>query len=157
MTRKQRRVVLIGTSLGVLAVAVGLVLFALRDSIVFFYTPTEVAEKHLNGGQRFRLGGLVEDGSVKRGEGTSVSFAITDKRATLPVTFTGVLPDLFREGQGVVAEGTLGPDGVFRADSVLAKHDEKYMPPEVAKKLKEQGLWREDAQAGTPQATGKIN
>jgi cytochrome c-type biogenesis protein CcmE len=157
MTRKQRRVVLIGTSLGVLAVAVGLVLFALRDSIVFFYTPTEVAEKHLNSGQRFRLGGLVEDGSVKRGEGTSVSFAITDKRATLPVTFTGVLPDLFREGQGVVAEGTLGPDGVFRADSVLAKHDEKYMPPEVAKKLKEQGLWREDAQAGTPQSAGKIN
>ncbi len=157
MTRKQRRVVLIGTSLGVLAVAVGLVLFALRDSIVFFYTPTEVAEKHLNSGQRFRLGGLVEDGSVKRGEGTSVSFAITDKRATLPVTFTGVLPDLFREGQGVVAEGALGPDGVFRADSVLAKHDEKYMPPEVAKKLKEQGLWREDAQAGTPQSAGKIN
>jgi cytochrome c-type biogenesis protein CcmE len=157
MTRKQRRVVLIGTSLGVLAVAVGLVLFALRDSIVFFYTPTEVAEKHLNSGQRFRLGGLVEDGSVKRGEGTSVSFAITDKRATLPVTFTGVLPDLFREGQGVVAEGALGPDGVFRADSVLAKHDEKYMPPEVAKKLKEQGLWREDVQAGTPQGTGKIN
>jgi cytochrome c-type biogenesis protein CcmE len=157
MTRKQRRVVLIGTSLGVLAVAVGLVLFALRDSIVFFYTPTEVAEKHLDSGQRFRLGGLVEDGSFKRGEGTSVSFAITDKRATLPVTFTGVLPDLFREGQGVVAEGALGPDGVFRADSVLAKHDEKYMPPEVAKKLKEQGLWREDAQAGTPQSAGKIN
>lgn len=157
MTRKQRRVVLIGTSLGVLALAVGLVLFALRDSIVFFYTPTEVAAKHLNSAQRFRLGGLVEDGSVKRGEGTSVSFAITDKRSTLPVTFTGVLPDLFREGQGVVAEGTLGPDGVFRADSVLAKHDEKYMPPEVAKKLKEQGLWREDAQAGMPQGTGKIN
>ncbi len=157
MTRKQRRVVLIGTSLGVLALAVGLVLFALRDSIVFFYTPTEVTQKHLNTGQRFRLGGLVEDGSVKRGEGTSVSFAITDKRSTLPVTFTGVLPDLFREGQGVVAEGTLGPDGVFRADSVLAKHDEKYMPPEVAKKLKEQGLWREDAQAGAPQGTGKIN
>jgi cytochrome c-type biogenesis protein CcmE len=157
MTRKQRRVVLIGTSLCVLALAVGLVLFALRDSIVFFYTPTELAQKHLNSGQRFRLGGLVEDGSVKRGEGTSVSFAITDKRSTLRVTFTGVLPDLFREGQGVVAEGTLGPDGVFRADSVLAKHDEKYMPPEVAKKLKEQGLWREDAQAGAPQGNGKIN
>jgi cytochrome c-type biogenesis protein CcmE len=157
MTRKQRRVVLIGTSLGVLALAVGLVLFALRDSIVFFYTPSEVAEKHLNAGQRFRLGGLVEDGSVKRGEGTWVSFAITDKRSTFPVIFTGVLPDLFREGQGVVAEGALGPDGVFRADSVLAKHDEKYMPPEVAKKLKEQGLWREDAQAGAPQGTGKIN
>jgi cytochrome c-type biogenesis protein CcmE len=157
MTRKQRRVVLIGTSLGVLAIAVGLVLFALRDSIVFFYTPTEVAAKHLDSGQRFRLGGLVEDGSVKRGEGTTVSFTITDKRSTLPVTFTGVLPDLFREGQGVVTEGMLGADGVFRADSVLAKHDENYMPPEVAKKLKEQGLWREDAQAGTPQSPGKVN
>jgi len=133
MTRKQRRAVLIGTCLGVLAVAVGLVLFALRDSIVFFYTPSEVAEKHLDAGQRFRLGGLVEDGSVKRSEGTTVSFVVTDKRSTLPVTFTGVLPDLFREGQGVVAEGMLNPDGVFHADSVLAKHDENYMPPEVAK------------------------
>ena len=132
MTRKQRRGVLIGTCLAVLGVAVGLVLFALRDSIVFFYTPSEVAEKHLETGQRFRLGGLVEDGSVKRGEGTTVSFAVTDKRSTLPVTFTGVLPDLFREGQGVVAEGVLNSDGVFNADSVLAKHDENYMPPEAA-------------------------
>ncbi|MGB6907413.1 MAG: cytochrome c maturation protein CcmE [Methyloceanibacter sp.] len=157
MTRKQRRVVLIGTSLGVLALAVCLVLLALRDSIVFFYTPTEVAEKHLDSGQRFRLGGLVEDGSVKRGEGTAIRFVITDKRSTLPVTFVGVLPDLFREGQGVVAEGMMQADGVFHADSVLAKHDENYMPPEVAKKLKEQGLWREDAQAGTPQGAGKVN
>jgi len=156
MTRKQRRAVLIGTSLGVLAVAVGLVLMALRDSIVFFYTPAEVAEKHLETGQRFRLGGLVKDGSLKRGEGTTVSFVITDKRATLPVTYTGVLPDLFREGQGVVAEGMLTSEGVFHADSVLAKHDEKYMPPEVAKKLKEQGVWRGDAQAGAPNA-GKVN
>ncbi|MGB2932383.1 MAG: cytochrome c maturation protein CcmE [Methyloceanibacter sp.] len=157
MTRKQRRVVLIGTSLGVLALAVCLVLLALRDSIVFFYTPTEVAEKHLDSGQRFRLGGLVEDGSVKRGEGTAIRFVITDKRSTLPVTFIGVLPDLFREGQGVVAEGMMQADGVFHADSVLAKHDENYMPPEVAKKLKEQGLWREDAQAGTSQGAGKVN
>jgi cytochrome c-type biogenesis protein CcmE len=110
----------------------------------------------LETGQRFRLGGLVEDGSLKRGEGTTVSFVITDKRATLPVTYTGVLPDLFREGQGVVAEGMLTSEGVFHADSVLAKHDEKYMPPEVAKKLKEQGVWRGDAQAGTPDA-GKVN
>jgi cytochrome c-type biogenesis protein CcmE len=136
---------------------VSLVLFALRDSIVFFYTPSEVAEKHLETGQRFRLGGLVEDGSLKRGEGTTVSFVITDKRATLPVTYTGVLPDLFREGQGVVAEGMLTSEGVFHADSVLAKHDEKYMPPEVAKKLKEQGVWRGDEQAGTPQGSGKVN
>ena len=157
MTRKQRRAVLIGTCLGVLALAVGLVLMALRDSIVFFYTPTEVAEKHLDAGKRFRLGGLVEDGSLKRGEGTTISFVVTDKRATLPVTYTGVLPDLFREGQGVVAEGMLNADGVFHADSVLAKHDEKYMPPEVAEKLKEQGLWRGDAQAGTSQGAGKVN
>jgi cytochrome c-type biogenesis protein CcmE len=157
MTRKQRRAILIGTCLGVLALAVGLVLMALRDSIVFFYTPTEVAEKHLDTGQRFRLGGLVENGSLKRGEGTTVSFVVTDKRATLPVTYTGVLPDLFREGQGVVAEGMLTSEGVFHADSVLAKHDEKYMPPEVAKKLKEQGVWRGDEQAGTPQGSGKVN
>src|SRR5262249_38260236 len=157
MTRKQRRAVLIGTSLAVLGLAVGLVLMALRDSIVFFYTPSEVTEKHLDAGQRFRLGGLVEAGSLKRGEGTTVSFLVTDKRATLPVTYTGVLPDLFREGQGVVAEGMLGADGVFHANSVLAKHDEKYMPPEVAKKLKEHGVWRGDAQAGTPQDLGKVN
>ena len=157
MTRKQRRAVLIGTCLAVLGLAVGLVLVALRDSIVFFYTPSEVAEKHLETGQRFRLGGLVEDGSVKRGEGTTVSFVITDKRSTLPVTFTGVLPDLFREGQGVVAEGMLTSDGAFRADSVLAKHDENYMPPEVAKKLKEQGVWRGDEQAGASQGLGKVN
>ena len=157
MTRKQRRAILIGTCLGVLALAVGLVLLALRDSIVFFYTPTEVAEKRLDTGQRFRLGGLVENGSLKRGEGTTISFVVTDKRATLPVTYTGVLPDLFREGQGVVAEGALTSEGVFHADSVLAKHDEKYMPPEVAKKLKEQGVWRGDEQAGTPQGSGKVN
>ena len=157
MTRKQRRAILIGTCLGVLALAVGLVLMALRDSIVFFYTPSEVAEKHLDTGQRFRLGGLVENGSLTRGEGTTISFVVTDKRATLPVTYTGVLPDLFREGQGVVAEGALTSEGVFHADSVLAKHDEKYMPPEVAKKLKEQGVWRGDEQAGTPQGSGKVN
>jgi cytochrome c-type biogenesis protein CcmE len=157
MTRKQRRAILIGTCLGVLALAVDLVLMALRDSIVFFYTPSEVAEKHLDTGQRFRLGGLVENGSLKRGEGTTISFVVTDKRATMPVTYTGVLPDLFREGQGVVAEGALTSEGVFHADSVLAKHDEKYMPPEVAKKLKEQGVWRGDEQAGTPQGSGKVN
>ena len=157
MTRKQRRAVLIGACLGVLALAVGLVLVVLRDSIVFFYSPSEVTEKHLGMGQRFRLGGLVEDGSLKRGEGTTIRFIVTDNRATLPVTYTGVLPDLFREGQGVVAEGTLETDGVFHADSVLAKHDENYMPPEVAKKLKEQGLWRGDAQAGTPQGGAKLN
>ena len=148
MTRKQRRGILIGTCLAVLGVAVGLVLFAMRDSIVFFYSPSEVAEMGIAPGQRFRLGGLVEMGSVVRGQGTTIRFAITDQAKTLPVTYTGVLPDLFREGQGVVAEGTLEPDGTFHADSVLAKHDENYMPPEVAKKLKAQGVWRGDANAG---------
>jgi cytochrome c-type biogenesis protein CcmE len=157
MTRKQRRGILIGTCLVVLGVAVGLVLFAMRDSIVFFYSPSEVAKMQIAPGQRFRLGGLVETGSVVRSEGTTVRFVVTDMAKTLPVTFTGVLPDLFREGQGVVAEGTLAADGTFQADNVLAKHDEKYMPPEVAKKLKEQGVWRGDAQAGTPEAPGKVN
>jgi cytochrome c-type biogenesis protein CcmE len=142
MTRKQRRGILIGTCLTVLAVAVGLVLFAMRDSIVFFYSPSEVAAMEIAPGTRFRLGGLVETGSVVRSEGTTVRFTVTDQTKTLPVIYTGVLPDLFREGQGVVAEGMLEPGGIFRADYVLAKHDENYMPPEVAKKLKAQGKWR---------------
>lgn len=157
MTRKQRRGVLIGTCLVVLGVAVGLVLYAMRDSIVFFYSPSEVAKMQISPGQRFRLGGLVETGSVAHGEGATIHFVVTDKIASLPVTFTGVLPDLFREGQGVVAEGVLGVDGTFQADNVLAKHDEKYMPPEVAKKLKEEGVWRGEEQASTPGAQGKVN
>jgi len=157
MTRKQRRGVLIGTCLVVLGAAIGLVLFAMRDSIVFFYSPSEVAAMQIAPGVRFRLGGLVETGSVVRDEGTSVRFVITDQAKMLPVTYTGVLPDLFREGQGVVAEGTLQPDGVFHADNVLAKHDENYMPPEVAKKLKAQGVWRGDAEAGGPMSQGKVN
>jgi cytochrome c-type biogenesis protein CcmE len=157
MTRKQRRGVLIGTCLVVLGVAVGLVLYAMRDSIVFFYSPSEVADLQLAPGQRFRLGGLVEPGSVVRGEGTAVRFVVTDRAKTLPVTYTGVLPDLFREGQGVVAEGVLEPDGVFHADNVLAKHDEKYMPPEVAKKLKAEGFWRGADKSDKSAAKGKVN
>ena len=157
MTRKQRRGVLIGTCLAVLGAAIGLVLFAMRDSIVFFYSPSEVAAMQIAPGLRFRLGGLVETGSVVRDEGTTVRFVITDQAKMLPVTYTGVLPDLFREGQGVVAEGVLEPDGVFHADNVLAKHDENYMPPEVAKKLKAQGVWRGDAEAGGPMSQGKVN
>jgi len=143
MTRKQRRLVLISTCVAVLAIAVGLVLTALEDSIVFFYSPSEVAEKQIGPGQQFRLGGLVEKGSVKRGEGTTVQFAITDTTRSIKVRYTGVLPDLFREGQGVITEGKLKSDGTFSADSVLAKHDENYMPPEVAAALKKQGVWRE--------------
>ena len=143
MTRKQRRGVLIGTCLAVLCVAVGLVLYAMRDSIVFFYSPSEVAKMQISPGQRFRLGGLVETGSMSHGEGATIHFVVTDKISSLPVTFTGVLPDLFREGQGVVTEGTLEPSGAFKADSVLAKHDEKYMPKEVADALKKSGHWKE--------------
>ena len=140
MTRKQRRGVLIGVCLAVLMTAVGLVLFALRDSIVFFHTPSDIAEKPVAPGQRFRLGGLVAAGSVKRGEGAKVDFIVTDTLKEIPVTYEGVLPDLFREGQGVVAEGKLASDGHFVADTVLAKHDETYMPPEVAKALQAKGV-----------------
>ena len=140
MTRKQRRGVLIGVGVAVLMVAAGLVLFALRDAIVFFHTPSDLAEKPIAAGQRFRLGGLVAAGSVKRGEGTKVDFVVTDTIGNIPVVYEGVLPDLFREGQGVVAEGKLSPEGTFLADSVLAKHDENYMPPEVAKALEAKGV-----------------
>ena len=150
MTRKQRRLTLIGTCLAVLGLAVGLVLFALEDSIVFFYSPSDVTEKKIGPGERFRLGGLVEEGSVRRGEGTTVAFAVTDTDKTIPVNYTGVLPDLFREAQGIVTEGKLNAQGVFVADTVLAKHDENYMPPEVADALKKKGVWRHgEAKAGT--------
>jgi cytochrome c-type biogenesis protein CcmE len=155
MTRKQRRGVLIGTCLAVLGVAVGLVLYAMRESIVFFYGPSDVAGMEMAPGQRFRLGGLVEEGSVERGTGTTVRFVVTDGAKTLPVTYTGVLPDLFREGQGVITEGVLASDGVFHADNVLAKHDENYMPPEVAAKLKEQGVWRDETGVDGPES--KVN
>ena len=140
MTRKQRRGLLIGGGVAVLALALVLVLFAMRGAIVYFYTPSDLAQKQLQPGQRFRLGGLVEGGSVQRGAGTKVSFGVTDTLKTVNVRFDGVLPDLFREGQGVIAEGKLDAAGVFLADTVLAKHDETYMPPEVAKSLKEKGV-----------------
>ena len=143
MTRKQRRSAFIVTALVVLGSAVGLVLFALEDTIVFFYTPTEVAEKNIAPGQRFRLGGLVADGSVIRGQGTTVAFSVTDTDKTLAVNYEGILPDLFREGQGVVAEGKLNASGTFVADTVLAKHDENYMPKEVADALKKKGVWKD--------------
>jgi cytochrome c-type biogenesis protein CcmE len=151
MTRKQRRLTIIGCSLGVLALAAGLVLNALRDSIVFFSTPSMVAEQHIVPGRRFRLGGLVQPGSLKRGDNLAVSFEVADTSAKLPVDFKGILPDLFREGQGVVAEGALDSSGVFKADTVLAKHDETYMPKEVADALKKQGHWKDDygAKEGT--------
>jgi cytochrome c-type biogenesis protein CcmE len=142
VTPKRKRLWLLVGSLGVLGVAAALVLSALDDNLVFFYSPTQVAEKHVAPDRHFRLGGLVEAGSVKK-NGQEVRFTVTDTHKTLPVVYRGLLPDLFREGQGVVAEGSLGADGVFTAREVLAKHDENYMPPEVAKALKEAGQWRE--------------
>lgn len=150
MTRKQRRLVLIGSALIVLAVAAGLVLNALRDSIVFFSTPTMAAEKNIQPGLRFRLGGLVQSGSLERGDQLRVKFVVTDGNRELPVAFTGILPDLFREGQGVISEGSLDASGVFRADTVLAKHDETYMPKDVADALKKQGHWKAESGADTP-------
>jgi cytochrome c-type biogenesis protein CcmE len=151
MTRKQRRLTMIGGSLAVLAVAVGLVLNALRSSIVFFSTPQMVSEQHIAPGRRFRLGGMVEQGSLVHGQNLAVSFKVSDGNASLPVSYTGILPDLFREGQGVVTEGALDASGVFRADTVLAKHDENYMPKEVADALKKQGRWQEGS-GGKPVA-----
>ena len=142
MTRKQRRLILIGGSLGVLAIAVGLVLSALKDSIVFFNSPTDVAEKHLSPGARIRIGGLVKTGSVQRGDDLRIKFKVTDGAHDIAVRYQGIVPDLFREGQGVVAEGKLEPDGSFVADTVLAKHDERYMPKEVVDALKKSGRWQ---------------
>ncbi|MGO4713884.1 cytochrome c maturation protein CcmE [Bradyrhizobium sp. 2TAF24] len=144
MTRKQRRLTMIGAAAAVLIVATALVLNALRDSIVFFSTPSMAAEKHIPPGRRFRLGGMVQPGSVVRGDQLTARFEVTDGNATLPVTYQGILPDLFREGQGVVAEGAIDATGVFRADTVLAKHDETYMPKDVADALKKQGHWKDD-------------
>ncbi|MDX5360634.1 MAG: cytochrome c maturation protein CcmE [Alphaproteobacteria bacterium] len=144
--RKKLRIGLIAGGLAVFAVAVGLVLTALQDQVVFFFSPTEVADKGVAPGQRIRVGGLVVDGSVIRGQGRQVAFDITDTANSMTVRYDGILPDLFREGQGIVAEGAFGDDGAFMASTVLAKHDETYMPPEVADALKKQGHWQEGAQ-----------
>ncbi|MEJ2432526.1 MAG: cytochrome c maturation protein CcmE [Pseudolabrys sp.] len=143
MTRKQRRLILIGSSLGVLGIAVGLVLSAMSSSIVFFQSPTDVVEHHLPPGTRIRIGGLVKAGSVHKGDNLRISFKVTDGKHSIPVRYQGIVPDLFREGQGVVAEGKLEPGGVFDADTVLAKHDERYMPKEVVEALKKSGRWQE--------------
>ena len=142
MTRRQRRATFIGLGVGIVCVAVFLVLFALRDAVVGFHFPKDVAEKQIPAGLRIRLGGVVAADSVKRGQGLTVEFGITDNLKTISVSYTGILPDLFREGQGVVTEGKLDTNGRFMADTVLAKHDENYMPPEVAKMLKDQGVWQ---------------
>ena len=143
MTRKQRRLTMIGCALAVLGFAAGLVLYGFRNSIVFFSTPSMAAEQHIAPGQRFRLGGLVQPGSLVCGD-KSVTFDVADGNARLRVAYSGILPDLFREGQGVIAEGALDASGTFRAETVLAKHDENYMPKDVADALKKQGHWKDD-------------
>ena len=144
MTPKRKRLWLVVGSLAVLGFAATLVLTALNDNIVFFYSPTQIAEKQIPPERRFRMGGLVEAGSVtKSPDGQVTRFKVTDTNKTVDVVYRGLLPDLFREGQGVVAEGSLGSDGVFVAREILAKHDENYMPPEVAKALKDSGQWKD--------------
>ena len=141
MKRKHKRLSFVVVALGLLGVSVGLMLTAFEDNIVFFYSPTDLQTKELKPQQRVRIGGLVEDGSVDK-KGAIVNFNITDMANNVPVSYEGILPDLFREGQGVVAEGTIVA-GVFQADEVLAKHDETYMPPEVAEALKRSGKFDE--------------
>ena len=133
MKPRHKRIALIVAGLAILGIAVTLVLSAFRSNLVFFFTPTQVAAHEAPQGRNFRIGGLVEKGSVKRQpDGVTVRFVVTDTAKSVPVTFTGILPDLFKEGKGVVAQGKLGADGVFAASEVLAKHDENYMPPEAA-------------------------
>jgi len=131
MKPRHRRFAWIAAGLAVLGIAVALVLNAFQSNLVFFFSPTDIVENKAPQGRTFRVGGLVEEKSVKR-EGVVVRFNVTDTAKTIPVVYTGILPDLFKEGKGVVAQGKLGPDGVFTASEVLAKHDENYMPPEAA-------------------------
>jgi cytochrome c-type biogenesis protein CcmE len=145
MTRKRRRLLVVVLGLGMLGVASALVLFALnsKGALAFFATPSDIISKGVPEGRRIRLGGLVEPGSVAHeADGRTIEFRITDGNAAVPVSYSGVVPDLFREGQGVVVEGALQRTGVLRADTLLAKHDERYMPPEVAEALKRSGHWQ---------------
>lgn len=149
MTRKRRRLVIVLAGMAALGGASALVLNALSDDLVFFYSPTELRTKAAPFGRDLRIGGLVAAHSVVREpDGRTIEFQVTDGGTTVPVTYVGALPDLFREGQGVVAEGVLRRDGVFQASSVLAKHDERYMPPEVAAALKKSGHWQETSGQG---------
>ena len=144
MTRKRRRLLGLALGLSLLGAATAMVLAAFNDNLVFFYSPSDLSEKAIAPGRRIRIGGLVEKQSLQRAaDGRSVDFRVTDGKTDIVVVFDGALPDLFREGQGVVAEGRVRGDGIFVATSVLAKHDEKYMPPEVADALKKAGRWQE--------------
>jgi cytochrome c-type biogenesis protein CcmE len=142
--RKKQRLILVLVALGLLGGASALVLSAMGDSVAFFATPSDIASGQVEPDRRFRLGGLVVPGSIERADGGRVSFRLTDEASEVQVTYQGILPDLFREGQGIVAQGTLGAGGTFVASEVLAKHDENYMPPEVAEALKRAGKWQHD-------------
>ncbi len=147
MKPRSKRFLLIASGLAALGVAAALVLNAFNSNLVFFFSPTQVAANEAPTGRNFRVGGLVKEGSIQREpKGLTTRFVVTDLSKTIPVTYTGLLPDLFKEGKGVVAQGKLGADGIFKADQVLAKHDENYMPPEAAEALK-------NAAAGKPQQT----
>ena len=140
MKPRHRRLIWILAGVAALGIAVTLVLNAFRSNLVFFFTPTQIADGEAPTGKTFRVGGLVEEGSVKReGDGTTVTFRVTDSAKTIVVAYKGILPDLFREGRGIVAQGSVQPDGSFHASEVLAKHDENYMPPEAAEALKRAG------------------
>jgi cytochrome c-type biogenesis protein CcmE len=143
MTRKQKRLSVIVGGLAFLGLATGLTFYALGQKASYFYMPGDLATANLQPGQRIRLGGLVEKGTIQRGQGATVAFAVTDTEKSVKVTYTGILPDLFREDQGVITEGSFGTDGTFVADSVLAKHDENYMPKDVADSMKAKGIWQE--------------
>ena len=157
MTRKQKRLTVVAGGMAFIAVAVLLVLFALSSDITFFRTPSDLVAERPGPSTRIRLGGLVQPGTVVRGKGTEVSFDVTDRKHSVRVVYDGILPDLFRAGQGVVAEGSFSGGGdTFVADTVLAKHDEKYMPREVADALKKSGEWYGDTQtAGQTKTAGK--
>jgi cytochrome c-type biogenesis protein CcmE len=149
MTRRGRRLALIGSALAIVGVAAGLALYALSDNIVFFYSPSELAAKNVAMGSRVRIGGLVETGTVVKGADQKIDFEVTDGNKTIKVAYQGLVPDLFREGQGVVAEGVLAGPGLLQAETILAKHDERYMPREVVESLKKQGRWQE-GETGKP-------
>lgn len=154
MTRKQKRLSIIGGALLFLGVATGLTLYALGSRASFFYLPTDVVAKGVAPGERIRLGGLVGVGSIERRQGMEVVFAVTDEVESVQVMYNGILPDLFREQQGVVTEGVFGSDGTFMADTVLARHDENYMPREVADSLKELGMWQHAGEGDGEPANG---
>jgi cytochrome c-type biogenesis protein CcmE len=158
MKPRHKRIALIVAGLAILGIAVTLVLSAFRSNLVFFFTPTQVVEHEAPQGRNFRIGGLVEKGSVKRQpDGVTVRFVVTDTAKSVPVAFTGILPDLFKEGKGVVAQGKLGADGVFAASEVLAKHDENYMPPEAADALERASKAMKESQKTLVRKPGTVN